>query len=279
MTKRRGWGPGATKNVGPRATGKKWTAHAVVTGGGRGLGLAIAEALARAGMDVTLMGRTRSTLEARASELARETGRRVQAIVCDVARIDDVKAAFARAAASGPVTILVNNAGQSDAADFQDVSLESWSRLIAVNLTGTFLCTQQVLPAMVARGSGRIINIASVAGLQGYAKTAPYCASKHGVVGLTRALAIEMAKSGVTVNAVCPGYIDDTDMFDTAIRNVMQSTGRSAADARATLTKGSPRGTLVTAAEVAATVLWLCSETASAINGQAVAVDAGETAR
>jgi NAD(P)-dependent dehydrogenase (short-subunit alcohol dehydrogenase family) len=251
--------------------------HAVVTGGGRGLGAAIATALAAQGAHLTLMGRTAATLEQRADAIRHTSGVRAQAIVCDVTDPASVQRAFADAFRSfGPVRLLVNNAGQADAAAFQEISLESWQRLIDVNLTGTFLCTQQVLPAMIAAGSGRIINLASTAGLKGYANVAAYCASKHGVIGLTRALAAETAKTGVTVNAVCPGYTDDTDMFSAAIDNVMRITGKSAGDARAMLAKQSPRGTLITPQEVAGAVLWLCSPGASAITGQAIAVAAGE---
>ncbi len=148
--------------------------------------------------------------------------------------------------------------------------------MLAVNLTGAFLCVQQVLPAMIAAGAGRIVNIASVAGLKGFATGAGYCASKHGVVGLTRALAAETARHGITVNAVCPGYTDDTDMLRTALANVMRDTGQSEQDARATLSKHSRRGSLITPQEVADTVVWVCSPGASAITGQAIAVAAGE---
>jgi NAD(P)-dependent dehydrogenase (short-subunit alcohol dehydrogenase family) len=250
--------------------------HAVVTGGGRGLGAVIAAALADRGADLTLMGRTAGVLEAHAESLRLTSHVRAQAVVCDVTQPEDVQRAFAEAGTLGPVEILINNAGQADAARFQDISLASWQRMLDVNLTGTFLCTQQVLGAMMAAGSGRIVNVASVAGLKGDAKIVSYCAAKHGVVGLTRALAAETARSGITVNAVCPGYTDDTDMFRTAVTNVMRATGRSEEDARATLAKRSPRGTLITPREVADTVVWLCSPDASAVTGQAIAVAAGE---
>ncbi len=250
--------------------------HAVVTGGGRGLGAVIAAALADRGADLTLMGRTAGVLEAQAGSLRLTSHVRAQAVVCDVTQPEDVQRAFAEAGTLGPVQILINNAGQADAARFLDISLASWQRMLDVNLTGTFLCTQQVLGAMMAAGSGRIVNVASVAGLKGDAKIVSYCAAKHGVVGLTRALAAETARSGITVNAVCPGYTDDTDMFRTAVTNVMRVTGRSEEEARATLAKRSPRGTLITPREVADAVVWLCSPDASAVTGQAIAVAAGE---
>ena len=251
--------------------------HAVVTGGGRGLGAVIAAALADRGADLTLMGRTATTLEAHAGALHRSSGVRTQAIVCDVTKPDDVRRAFDEAARTlGDVRILVNNAGQAEAAPFTDISLEAWQRLIDVNLTGTFLCTQQVLRGMMAAGSGRIVNIASVAGLTGATRIAAYCAAKHGVVGLTRALAAETARQGITVNAVCPGYTEDTDMFSAAIESVMRSTGESEGKARSILAKRSPRGVLTTPQEVADAVVWLCSPGASAITGQAIAVAGGE---
>jgi NAD(P)-dependent dehydrogenase (short-subunit alcohol dehydrogenase family) len=232
--------------------------HAVVTGGGRGIGAAIVAALAARGARVTAMGRT-------------------AAVRCDVTSPDDVASAFTAAVeASGAVDMLINNAGQAHAGSFDTIALETWNRMIAVNLTGTFLCTQQVLPGMIAAGSGRIVNIASTAGLKGYARIAAYCAAKHGVVGLTRAVAAETARTGVTVNAVCPGYTEGTDMFAMAVENVSRGRGVSAAEARALLAKQSPRGALITVDEVVDAVLWLCSDGASAITGQAIAVAGGE---
>jgi NAD(P)-dependent dehydrogenase (short-subunit alcohol dehydrogenase family) len=251
--------------------------HAVVTGGGRGIGAAIAEELAANGAHVTLLGRTTSALDATARSLRNTFNARVHTESCDVAQGDDVSRAFAGAVrALGAVQILINNAGQASAGAFEAISLDMWHRLIAVNLTGTLLCTQHVLPAMLAAGSGRIVNIASTAGLKGYAGLAAYCATKHGIVGLTRALAAETARTGVTVNAVCPGYTEDSEMFTAAVGNVMRSRGVSDADARDLLAKHSPRRTPITPQEVAHTVLWLCSPGATAVTGQAIAVASGE---
>ena len=252
--------------------------HAVVTGGGRGIGAAIAEALAASGARVTLIARTAAGVEETAQALRNRFNADARGIAGDVANPADVKRAFAEAVgASGTVQLLVNNAGQAREAEaFETISLDTWDRLIAVNLTGTMLCTQQVLPAMRAAGAGRIVNIASTAGLRGYPGLAPYCASKHGVIGLTRALAAETASSGITVNAVCPGYTEGTEMFSMAVENVMRTRRTSADEARALLSKHSPRRTPITPQEVADTVVWLCSAAATAITGQAIAVAAGE---
>jgi NAD(P)-dependent dehydrogenase (short-subunit alcohol dehydrogenase family) len=176
----------------------------------------------------------------------------------------------------GPVAILVNNAGEAPSAPFAQTSLDMWSHVIGVDLTGVFKVTQAVLPDLLALGAGaRIVNVASTAGLVGYAYVAAYCAAKHGVVGLTRALALELAKSGVTVNAVCPGFTD-TPLLQGAIDTITAKTGRGENDARAALTRANPQGRLVTPAEVADTVLWLVSPGASSINGQAIAIAGGE---
>jgi NAD(P)-dependent dehydrogenase (short-subunit alcohol dehydrogenase family) len=251
--------------------------HAVVTGGGKGIGAAIASALAIEGANVTLMGRTAATVDEHAGRLRDAHGVRAHGVAIDVTDPPAVRAAFAAAAGRfGPVEILVNNAGQAVAGPVQEIALDAWEQILRANLTGPMLCIQQVLPAMIAARSGRIVNIASTAGLKGYARVATYCASKHGLVGLTRAVAAETARDGVTVNAVCPGYVADTDIVRAAVENVSRTTGRSPEDALAVLARFSPRGDLITPQEVAATVVWLCSPAASAITGQAVAVAAGE---
>jgi len=248
--------------------------HAVVTGGGRGIGAAIAAALVRAGASVTLLGRDAARLEAQADALG---GAAVAGFAsCDVADERSVQAAFAAIRTQHPqVDILVNNAGQAGSAPLARTDLALWDRMLAVNLTGTFLCTREAVPAMVKRGWGRVVNVASTAGLVGYGYVAAYCAAKHGVVGLTRSLALETAKSGVTVNAVCPGYAE-TDIVKDAVANIMQKTGKTEAEARAALTSHNPQGRMVQPEEVANAVLWLCLPGAEAITGQAIAVAGGE---
>lgn len=247
--------------------------HAVITGAARGIGRAIAQALAEQGATLTLMGRSLAPLH----ELARELPGGPHAVAAvDVADADSVKAAFASAREQvGPIQILVNNAGQADSAPFAKTSLELWQRMLAVNLTGSFLCAQAALPDMLAAGWGRIVNIASTAGLTGYAYVSAYVASKHGVVGMTRALALELARKGVTVNAVCPGYTE-TDILRESIANVIAKTGRSEEEARAEFTAGNPQGRIVQPEEVADAVRWLCSPAAASITGQAISVSGGE---
>jgi NAD(P)-dependent dehydrogenase (short-subunit alcohol dehydrogenase family) len=251
--------------------------HAVVTGGGRGIGAAIAGALAARGVHVTVMARTASAVSEMAQSLQQRFKTRAHGVVCDVANPDDVTRAFGEAVNTlGAVRILINNAGVAKAEAFDRISLDTWNRTIAVNLTGALLCTQQVLPAMTAARSGRIVNVASTAGLKGYSGLVAYCATKHGLVGLTRALAAETARAGITVNAVCPGYTEGTDMLSTAVASVMDTRKVSADEARALLAKASLRRTLITPEEVADTVVWLCSPAATAITGQAIAVASGE---
>jgi len=244
--------------------------HAIVTGGGKGIGAAIARALADQGANVSILGRDAKSLEALSQRLG------AFAYQCDVARVNSVETAFAACFQRfGDPYILVNNAGQAEAADFATMPRELWDRMLAVNLTGTFLCSQQVIGRMMAAKAGRIVNIASTSGLKGYAKIAAYCASKHGVIGLTRSLAQEVVKLGITVNAVCPGYTD-TDMAQRGIASLQQNLGKSAEEAKAMLLRTNPRGTFITPEEVAAAVVFLCSPAASAITGAAIPVAAGE---
>jgi NAD(P)-dependent dehydrogenase (short-subunit alcohol dehydrogenase family) len=248
----------------------------VVTGGGRGLGAAIAAELARLGASLSLLGRGLPELDEVATRLSQEHGVDTVAVECDVSDGASVSSAFGtlRTRADDPY-ILVNNAGQAEGAPFTDTDRELWERMLAVNLTAHYLCAQQVLPAMIARRAGRIVNIASTAGLKGYAGTTAYTASKHGVIGLTRALALETAKLGVTVNAVCPGYAE-TEMSERAAANIASATGRTLEEARERLRRTNPRGTLIKPEEVANAVAWLCSPDAGAITGQAIVVAAGE---
>lgn len=244
--------------------------HAVVTGGGRGIGAAVAAALAARGATLTLMGRDRARLEAKAEALA------ARAVEVDVANVESVQSAFARATSdSGPVHILINNAGAAASAPFDRTDLALWTQMLSVNLTGTYLCCRETLPLMLEQGYGRIVNIASTAGLTGYPYVSAYCAAKHGVIGLTRALALETARSDITVNAVCPGYTD-TDMLDEAVANIMRKTGKSEVEARAALLRLNPQQRLVRPDEVANATVWLCLPGAEAITGQAIAVAGGE---
>ncbi len=261
-----------------RTTGDRYLRgrHAIVTGGARGIGAAIASELARLGAKVTVMGRSVDALRRHAAMLSEQFETEADGVHCDVGDPLSITEAFARARETfGEAYALVNNAGQAEGAQFIETSPELWDEMITVNLTGTYLCTRQVLPAMVAEGDGRIINIASTAGLRGYSRMAAYCAAKHGIIGLTRALAIEMAKRGVTVNAVCPAYTD-TDMAKHAVDNLAAARGITPAEALQMLTRSNPLGRLVQPAEVASAVAWLCSPGASAMTGQAIAVAGGE---
>ena len=251
--------------------------HAIVTGGNRGIGAAIATALADAGATLTIMGRDADKLGETAHEIAQRSNAPVTTIVCDVADETSVKRAFTAAIEAHNVPyVLVNNAGQAEAAKLSETTLEMWSRLIEVNLTGTFLCTRQVIDAMSAAGQGRIINIASTAGLKGAPRITAYCASKHGVIGFTRALAAETARNGVTVNAVCPSYTE-SEMTDRTLAAVAERRSTTKTGARELLEKTIPIGRLIKPEEVAAAVLYLCSPAAAAITGHALAVDGGET--
>ncbi len=246
--------------------------HIVVTGAARGIGAEIAQMLAAEGARLTLLGRRRDALQALAAQLP---GAGHGVVVADVSDPVQVDAAFAEAKASGPVSVLVNNAGQAETTPFAKMSFELWQRMLAVNLTGTFLCAQAALPDMLEARWGRIVNIASTAGLKGYAYVSAYAAAKHGVIGLTRSLALEVAKRGITVNAVCPGYTE-TDILRDGIANVVAKTGMSEAEARAQFTAGNPQGRTVQPREVADAVRWLCGDAAASITGQSISVSGGE---
>ncbi len=250
--------------------------HAIVTGGNQGIGAAIAAALASRGATLTIMARSMATLEEHAKAIGSEHGTEVSALRCDVTDEDSVASAFDKAVeTSGPAHILVNNAGAAESAVFSETSSDMWNRMLAVNLTGTFACSARVYPTMLAAKSGRIVNIASTAGMRGFKTMTAYCAAKHGVVGLTRALALEAAKHGVTVNAVCPGYTD-TAIADQGIQNVMRALGKTTDEAREILLRTIPRGKMATPEEVASAVSWLCSPSAAAVTGILFPVAGGE---
>lgn len=253
--------------------------HAVVTGGSRGIGLAIAQALAAEGANLTLMGRDRARLT-EACHALQATGATANAVEVDVADEASVTAAFTAARlALGPVDILINNAGVASSAPFAKTTFEQFQQLININLAGVWLCTQACASDLTrisdAHPSKRVVNIASTAALTGYAYVSAYCAAKHGVLGLTRALALEWATKGVTVNAVCPGYTD-TDIVAEAVRNIVSKTGRSPEAARTELARGNPQAKLVTPEQVANAVLWLVRPGSDAITGQAISVSGGE---
>jgi NAD(P)-dependent dehydrogenase (short-subunit alcohol dehydrogenase family) len=260
----------------PRSEAPLAGCHAVVTGASRGIGAAAAASLARLGAKVTLMARDETTLAKRVAEMESGAPARIQAVAIDVTNPERVAAAFARAADRfGPAHVLVNNAGIAASAPFSKTDLQMWQKLIDVDLTGAFLCIRQVLGDMIAGGFGRVINVSSTAGLTGYSYIAAYCAAKHGLIGLTRALARETARSGVTVNAVCPGYTD-TDIVATALDNIASKTGRSREQALQDLVVHNPQGRLVKPEEVAEAIGWLSLPSSAAITGQSIVVAGGE---
>ncbi len=255
--------------------------HALITGAGAGIGAAIALQLARAGCRLTLCGRSQERLQLQAESLRGQVpDLSVLIAPMDVSEIASVQAAVQQAQDRwGAVNILVNNAGQAHSQPFAKTDATLWHQMISVNLTGTYHCIQAVLPGMLdaakAGTPGRIVNIASTAGLKGYPYVSAYVAAKHGVVGLTKALALELARKGVTVNAVCPGYTE-TDIVREAVQNMVKKTGKSETQARLALVAHNPQQRLVQAHEVAHSVLCLCAAGSDAINGQAIAIDGGE---
>jgi NAD(P)-dependent dehydrogenase (short-subunit alcohol dehydrogenase family) len=246
------------------------SSHALITGGGRGIGRAVASALVQAGATVTVLGRNRATLDE-----AVAAGAAHFADVADVADQSAVGAAIAKAASRRPIDILIANAGVAESAPFAKSDAALFRRMMDVDFMGVVHSVQAVLPAMKDRPYGRIIAIASTAGLKGYAYASAYSAAKHAVVGLMRSLALELASTRITVNAVCPGFTD-TDLLTGSIDNIMKKTGRNREEAVADLSRFNPQGRLVSPEQVADAVLWLCGEGAGAITGQAIAVAGGE---
>lgn len=244
--------------------------RAVVTGASRGIGAAIAARLAEAGAETALIGRDAQALRQQSERIPKS-----QSVICDVTDATQVEKTFSELLAHGPVDILINNAGAAESAPLSKTSDAMLERLLLVNLVSAFRCTRAVLPAMLAHGYGRIVNVSSIAGLRGYAYVTGYCAAKHALVGFTRALAMEVVQKGVTVNAVCPGYAD-TDLVRGAASAISAKTGRSESEVVKEMIRTNPQGRLIRAEEIAETIAWLCGPETDSITGQAIPIAGGE---
>jgi len=249
--------------------------HAVITGGTRGIGAAISIYLARLGANISLTGRSEKTLTQRAQQIKSKYKVKVHTAAGNMADELDVGRCFESASKElGSVQILVNNAGVGKSAPFHRMETNLWNEIIGLNLTGTYLCTKQVFSEMRESGYGRIVNISSTVGLRGYPYIAAYCASKHGVIGLTRTLALECVKNGITVNAICPGYTD-TDLVSEAVDAIVEKTGKERTEIQSEIDNMSPMGRMVTPDEVAETVAWICLPSSASITGQSIVVSGG----
>lgn len=245
--------------------------HVVITGASRGIGAAIADSFDQLGAKLTLIGRSQEALAKKCSTLQSATAK-----CLDVTDETGVETAFAEiTATSGQIDILINNAGAAESTPIHKMTSADWHHMINTNLNSSYFCTRQVVDNMRKNNWGRIINIASTAGLTGYSYVTAYCAAKHGVVGFTKALALELAQTGITVNTVCPGFTE-TDLLQDSIKKIMDKTGMSQTDAEESLKKHNPQNRLIQPSEVADTVIWLCSSGAESITGQAIAVAGGE---
>jgi NAD(P)-dependent dehydrogenase (short-subunit alcohol dehydrogenase family) len=265
-------GPDATSSCGilPVRADTLSGRRAVITGASRGIGAAIAARLAAAGAQTVLIGRDANALAEQAKRIPNS-----QSVICDVINAEQVEKIFAELLARAPIDILINNAGAAESAPLSKTSDAMLERMLSVNLVSAFGCTRAVLPAMLARGFGRIVNVASIAGLRGYAYVTAYVAAKHALVGFTRALAMEVIQKGITVNAVCPGYTD-TDLVRGAASAIAEKTGRSDDEVVQEMIRTNPQGRLIRPEEVAETVAWLCGPETDSITGQAIPIAGGE---